>query len=308
MTLKEIGSLGRLLGSFLRRFADCFARQAGCALMHVYVQGLLSNIPRKNVEAIAMEHDIAPRTLQRFLESIKWDEQRVRDRCQEIVAREHAASDAIGCIDETGVAKSGSHTVGVQRQYNGNRGKVENSVVHVALGYASPGFHTLLDAQLYLPKSWADNPVLRKKTTCPTRCGFKPSSKSRWTSFSGPSNTASASRHGRSMNSTVATAVSSTGSTSAAKPSSGRFPPTAASGLIRHASCEIRRLAVVKLRNAIRDCRPDADRPRCSIYGGTRPPFTTNVPSVTASKTPATVPTFGKSSGTPAGGEPTASD
>ena len=82
---------------------------------------------------------VAPRTLQRFLESIVWDEQKLRDRCQEMVANEHANLEAIGCIDETGIAKSGRHTTGVKRQYNGNRGKVENCVNHVALEGGGPG-------------------------------------------------------------------------------------------------------------------------------------------------------------------------
>jgi SRSO17 transposase len=90
-------------------------------------------VQRKNVEAIALDQKVAPRTLQRFLESIVWDEQKLRDRCQQIVATEHAHPEAIGCIDESGTTKSGNETAGVKRQYNGNRGKVENCVNNVAL-------------------------------------------------------------------------------------------------------------------------------------------------------------------------------
>ena len=107
MLLKDIAKLSKLLGQFLVRFACCFARPAGRALLLVYVRGLLSDVQRKNMEAIALNQNVAPRTLQRFLESIVWDEQLLRDRCQQIVATEHAHADAIGCIDETGTAKSG---------------------------------------------------------------------------------------------------------------------------------------------------------------------------------------------------------
>jgi SRSO17 transposase len=69
----------------------------------------------------------------------------------------------------------------VKRQYNGNRGKVENCINHVALSYAGVDFHCLLDARLYLPQEWASDPVRRKKTTVPTRLSFRPSSRSRWT-------------------------------------------------------------------------------------------------------------------------------
>ena len=99
----------------------------------MYVHGLLSDLQRKNVEAIALKQGVRPRTLQRFLESIKWDHDQVLRRCRKIVVKEQADPDAIDVIDETGTAKSGNQTVGVKRQYNGNRGKVENAVVSVAL-------------------------------------------------------------------------------------------------------------------------------------------------------------------------------
>lgn len=179
MSVKDIAKLGKLLGQFLARFAGCFSRREGRALLLAYVRGLLSEVRRKNVEAIALDQNVAPRTLQRFLESIVWDEEKLRDRCQQIVAAEHAVPDAIGCIDETGIAKSGDHTAGVKRQYNGNRGKVENCVNHVALAYSAPGFDCLLDARLYLPKEWAENPQRRKKTMFPTTSSSRRNRRSR---------------------------------------------------------------------------------------------------------------------------------
>jgi len=98
MTVQDIAKLGKLLARFLTQFADCFARPAGRELLRVYVQGLLSSVQRKNAEAIALDRNVAPRTLQRFLESIVWDEQLLRDRCQQIVATEHAHPEAIGCM------------------------------------------------------------------------------------------------------------------------------------------------------------------------------------------------------------------
>ena len=169
MTLKELKNVGRMLASFLSMFRMCFKSLAGRQLLRVYVQGQLSDIQRKNCEAIALKFGRCPRTLQRFLESIKWDEERLRDRCQEIVVRDHAHPDAIGLIDESGMVKSGHCTAGVGRQYNGNRGKIENCVVGVHLGYSAPGFQTLLDSRLYLPKDWAEDRPRRKKTTYPMK-------------------------------------------------------------------------------------------------------------------------------------------
>lgn len=178
MSLQDIAALGKLLAQFLGLFADCFRRPAGRLLLAVYVRGLLSSVQRKNVEAMALAQRVAPRTLQRFLETIRWDEERLRDRCQQLVAAEHADPEALGVIDETGTAKSGSHTAGVKRQYNGNRGKVENCVNTVALSYASTDFHCLLDARLYLPQEWASDPARRKKTTFPTTSCSRPSRRS----------------------------------------------------------------------------------------------------------------------------------
>ena len=104
MTLKQISALGRKLSLFLSLFADCFGRREGRELLRVYVKGQLSDLHRKSAEAIALRFQRAPRTLQRFLESIKWDEHKLRDRCQQTVAAEHAHDDAIGCIDESGTA------------------------------------------------------------------------------------------------------------------------------------------------------------------------------------------------------------
>lgn len=174
MTLKQIAALGNKLISFLALFADCFGRRDARALLRVYVKGQLSDLHRKTAEAIALRFKTAPRTLQRFLESIQWDEEKLRDRCQQIVAKDHAHPDAIGCLDESGTAKSGKETVGVGRQWNGNRGKVDNCVVAVHLSYSAPGFQVLLDSRLYLPEDYANDPVRRKKTTYRRRSSSAP--------------------------------------------------------------------------------------------------------------------------------------
>ena len=180
MTLKQIAALGRELVLFLALFADCFGRRDARELLRVYVKGQLSDLKRKTAEGIALRFGKAPRTLQRFLESVKWDEEKLRDRCQKIVATDHAHPEAIGVVDESGVAKSGKKTVGVGRQWNGNLGKVDNCVVGVHLSYAAPGCQCLLDSGLYLPEDWANDPVHRKKTTFPRRWSFARNLKSPW--------------------------------------------------------------------------------------------------------------------------------
>jgi SRSO17 transposase len=180
MTVQDIAQCGKLLAQFLKRFSGCFARPAGRALLLIYVRGLLSNVQRKNAEAIALYQKLAPRTLQRFLESLVWDEQQLRDECQRIIATEHGHPDAIGCIDETGITKSGRETAGVKRQYNGNRGKVENCINSVALVYSAPGFDCSLDVRLYVPQDWADDPARRKKRASPRTLSSGRNPRSRW--------------------------------------------------------------------------------------------------------------------------------
>lgn len=175
MTLEQIFALGRKLTLFLALFFDCFERRAGRELLEVYVKGQLSNLHRKTVEAIALQFGKVPRTLQRFLESIKWDEEKLRDRCQQLVVKEHAHPESIGCVDESGTTKSGRDTVGVGRQYNGNRGKIDNCVVGVHLSYSAPGFQVLLDSDVYLPEDFINDPARRKKLMFPTKSSFAPS-------------------------------------------------------------------------------------------------------------------------------------
>ena len=172
MSVQQSAGLGGRLSRFLYRFADCFARSAGRALLLAYVSGLMSAVQRKNVEAMALDQGVAPRTLQRLLDSIAWDQELLRDRCQQIVAIEHAHPEAVGIVDETGTVKSGPHTAGVKRQYHGSRGKIENCVNSVAVSYSAPGFRVLLDARLSLPQEWANDPARRKKVLSPTRSSF----------------------------------------------------------------------------------------------------------------------------------------
>ena len=241
MTLKQIAALGRKLTLFLALFADCFGRRDARALLRVYVKGQLSNLPRKTAEAIALEFGTAPRTLQRFLESIKWDEEKLRDRCQQIVAKDHAHPEAIGCVDESGTTKSGTETVGVGRQYNGNRGKVDNCVVGVHISYSAPGFQALLDSTVYLPEDYANDPVRRKKTTYPRKSSSKPSRRSRWTRSIALCPTACAYRLGRSTSYTVATGSSSMAYSRVSKCLLARYPSTFMVGCNGPRCCEMPR-------------------------------------------------------------------
>ena len=174
MDAEQIRQLEPKLDRYLERFADCFARKDTRAHLGVMVRGQLSDLPEKSVEPIALEAGVAPRTLQEFLSLLKWDEDRMRDRLQEIVVAEHGARHTIGIFDETSDPKKGDKTPGVQKQWCGRLGKTENCLVTVHLGYAADDFHCLLDGELYLPQSWADDRERCREAGIPDTLTYRP--------------------------------------------------------------------------------------------------------------------------------------
>ena len=167
MEVKQIKGIGRKLKVFLQKFDDCFSRIEPRLDLLAYVKGQLSDLPRKSIEPIALATNMPPRTLQYFLSGVPWDHERLRDRLQWQVAAKHSHRRAIGVIDESGNPKKGSHTCGVQRQWCGNTGKIDNCVVGVHLGYVADDFQCLLDSDLYLPQSWANDTTRRKQAKIP---------------------------------------------------------------------------------------------------------------------------------------------
>jgi SRSO17 transposase len=173
MDVQQIKGMGRELRKFLGEFGDCFGRSEPREHLYTYVQGQLSDLPRKSIEPIALAAGMVPRTLQGFFSYLSWDEQHMRDRQQWIVARDHAHPRAIGVIDESGDPKKGKHTACVQRQWCGNAGKKDNCVVGVHLGYVAGDFLCLLDSDLYVPQEWAEDPVRRKEVGIPDEVVFR---------------------------------------------------------------------------------------------------------------------------------------
>jgi SRSO17 transposase len=140
------------LTEYLHTFDDCFGRITARRHLDTYVQGQLSDLPRKSIEPMADAAGTPPRDLQEFLSLYHWQESAMRDRLQARVARRHAHEHSVGILDETSFVKKGHKTACVQRQYCGAVGKTENCVVSVHLGYATPDFHTLVDGDLFLPE------------------------------------------------------------------------------------------------------------------------------------------------------------
>ncbi len=176
MTTDQILSLGLELAAFLGEYADCFGRVEPRGKLETYVRGQLGDLPRKSVEPIALAAGVKPRTLQEFLTSDAWDEDRLTTRLQTMVAREHADPQAIGVIDESGHPKKGTETAGVTRQYCGNTGKIDNCVTTVHLTYTNfdGKFRTMLDSELYLPKCWHEDRARCLAARIPAELVYRP--------------------------------------------------------------------------------------------------------------------------------------
>jgi SRSO17 transposase len=145
----------QLMGRIAGRFARVEPRRNARAL----VLGLLSGLPKKNCWTIA-EHagDATPDGMQHLLAAARWDAGAVRDDLRDYVVEHLGDPAAVLVADETGDLKKGTATAGVQRQYTGTAGRIENCQVSVFLTYASAAGHALIDRELYLPASWVADP------------------------------------------------------------------------------------------------------------------------------------------------------
>jgi SRSO17 transposase len=158
-----------LMGQIAGRFARVEPRRHARAL----VLGLLAELPRKNCWRIA-EHlgHARPHGLQHLLSRAVWDHDAVRDDVRGYVTEHLGDPGAVLVVDETGDCKKGTQTVGVQRQYTGTAGKIDNAQVAVCLTYASRHGHALVDRELYLPKGWVADADRRETAGVPGQVGF----------------------------------------------------------------------------------------------------------------------------------------
>jgi SRSO17 transposase len=170
---------GRWLGvldELLARTGSRFRRVEPRRRARAFVLGLLAGLPRKNCWTIA-EHagDPSPDGMQHLLARAKWDADGVRDDTRGYVIEHLGDPGAVLVIDETGDIKKGTATPGVQRQYTGTAGRIENAQVAVYLGYAAPRGHALIDRELYLPRSWTMTRAAARRPGSPPAPSSRPS-------------------------------------------------------------------------------------------------------------------------------------
>jgi SRSO17 transposase len=138
--------------------AGCFSRVEPRRLAFAYIRGLLAPLERRNGWTLSEQAGRrSPNAMQEMLYSPCWDPGRVRDGVRDYLVKSLGDPGGVLIADDTGFVKKGVRSAGVQRQYSGTAGKVENCQIGTFLAYASPQGRALIDRELYLPRSWTQD-------------------------------------------------------------------------------------------------------------------------------------------------------
>src|SRR4051812_3526165 len=171
--VSEAEGWARGLDEVVARLAPRFGRVEPRRRASAYLRGLLAPLGRKNGWQLAeAAGDRTPDGMQDFLSRMRWDADAVRDDLRAYVVEHLGDPEAVLVLDETGFVKKGEMSAGVQRQYSGTAGRVENCQVGVFLGYASRHGRALIDRALYLPEGWAGDAGRRAGAGVPREIAF----------------------------------------------------------------------------------------------------------------------------------------
>ena len=183
MNAEQLRSLHPALSAWIGAFRPCFRRRVTFDYFQSYLLGLMAELRRKSVEPIALACGVAVRTMQEFLSMFAWDHERLEKMLRHRVA-DRCPAGGIGVIDASGHPKQGDKTPGVQRQYCGESGKIENCVVAQHLLFtdndATNPFACVLASDLYLPQAWAQEPERCREAGIPAELVCRPKWKIAW--------------------------------------------------------------------------------------------------------------------------------
>lgn len=178
MTGEQMMTLQPELRKYLESFRSCFRKKVTFGYLETYMLGLMSDIQRKSIEPIALAAEVPVRTLQEFLSSFRWDHDRAEELLHYRVANRSSVEEGIGVIDGSAHAKQGEKTPGVQRQWCGETGKIDNCIVGQHLLYTdnhpTNPFGCVLCSDLYLPKKWDSDPERRSEAHIPETLSYRP--------------------------------------------------------------------------------------------------------------------------------------
>src|SRR5215468_2013781 len=161
------------LRAFVVPYQHALETEAGQRNVHLYLQGLLSHLPRKNAEEIATLVDVERLVMQEFIGTAPWDHRLVIKVLIAQVVEQLGEPDGVIAFDPSSFPKRGSHSVGVKRQWCSHRGKVDNCQVGVFMGYVSRHDHALLDFRLSLPAEWARDAQRRQECHIPEAVSYR---------------------------------------------------------------------------------------------------------------------------------------
>ena len=161
------------LRDFAVPYQHALEAEAGKRNLYLYLQGLLSHLPRKNAEDIAALVAVERLVLQAFIGTAPWDHRPLIQVLIGQVAKRLGEPDGVIAFDPSSFPKRGTHSVGVKRQWCGHRGKVDNCQVGVYMGYVSRHDHALLDFRLSLPPEWARDAQRRQACHVPNEVQYQ---------------------------------------------------------------------------------------------------------------------------------------
>lgn len=173
LTEDDIADIQKRLGEFLEPYREIFTRQEQAFHAAVYIQGRTERLTRRTIEPIAVEHDLKRRPLQHFIGAGKWEDELVRAEMAKRIGAELGKANGVLILDGSGFPKAGAESAGTQRQWCGRLGKEEQCQVGEFLAYAASGSVTLVDCELYLPKSWTEDKARREKCHVPEHLKFQ---------------------------------------------------------------------------------------------------------------------------------------
>lgn len=171
--VETVVAWGEQLEEVATRLGRYFVRHEPRQRAMAYLQGLLSEVPRKNGWQLAEQAgEGTPDGMQRLLSTAVWSADAVRDELQAYVAEHLGEPDGVLVVDETGFLKQGEHSAGVKRQYSGTAGRIANCQVGVFVAYGGRHGHTLLDRALYVPRDWLDDRERSRAAGIPEEVSF----------------------------------------------------------------------------------------------------------------------------------------
>jgi SRSO17 transposase len=173
LTADSVRSCQERLVGFIERYLPLFSRKEQEQHALVVVQGRLSNLERKTSEPIAYLAGQERKPVQNFVGAGAWDDEAIMSELRKHVREELADAEAVLVLDPSSFPKKGTESCGVDRQWCGRLGKLDNCQVGVFWGYAGPKGRALVDRRLYLPKDWAEDGARREKCHVPQEIVFQ---------------------------------------------------------------------------------------------------------------------------------------